>query len=234
VKPTDTAQAHICRKFERNLYHFQAGELPESEREALADHVAGCADCARRLAIEDGFLRGLKGRLGRVEAPRELRVRIGDALEKEAAPAGAWRWLRTPWLLPATAAVVLTVALIGTIPPSASIEHVERDVTVVDLKCEGAGMSLSHQRRCLNPKHRNALKVRPGLYWKIALEGELARRLATDRDIRGHRLHVVGDLHAGTRTLHLASYDDRGLDHGLTARLGPAVPDLVVRTLATP
>jgi len=129
---------------------------------------------------------------------------------------------------------VLTVALVTTIPPSAGIVHVEREVTVVDIECEDAGMSLSHQRHCLNPLHLNALRVAPDRYWNVALEGELARRLVTDREMRGHRVRVVGDLHASTRTLHLASYDDRGLDLGLTARLDPAPADRLARALPRP
>ena len=48
-----------------------------------------------------------------------------------------------------------------------------------------------------------------------------ARVLVTDRDMRGHRLHVEGALYTGIRTLHLASFTDRGTA-GLSASLLPA------------
>ena len=49
-----------CRSFREKLVHFQADELPAADRQRFQDHLDGCADCARRLEIEDQFLRGLK------------------------------------------------------------------------------------------------------------------------------------------------------------------------------
>jgi anti-sigma factor (TIGR02949 family) len=204
-------KTHLCRRFERDLFHFQAGELPEDEQRALADHVDGCPGCARRLEVEDGFLRGLKGRLGREEAPPELRVRVREALENQAAPRRSPGWLRTPWLVPAAAALLLAVLLIPAMPPWAGVMHVEREVTVVDIDCEGAGRTLEEQRLCAHPHHLNALKVGPDQYWNISLQQEAGRRLVADREMRGHRVLVTGDLYTSIRTLHVTGFADQDL-----------------------
>jgi len=231
---TDQDMDPLCRKFQRNLYHFQARELPEAEHGVLADHVAGCAGCAARLEIEDGFLRGLKGRLKRSEPPPELRVRVRQALDEGSGPSRGWDWLRTAWLVPATAAVALALLILPAMPGGAEMLHVEREVTVVDIDCERAGHCLNDQRGCEHPHHLNALKVSPGHYWHISLDQELGRRLVADRDLRGHRLRVVGELYADIRTLHVASFTDERLDSGVTAGIRPAPSDLVARALPAP
>ena len=76
----------ICDKFRRELYHLQAGELPEIEQRALTGHAEDCSGCGRLLALEDAFLRGLKNRLQRAPAPPELRARVRQALDREAVP----------------------------------------------------------------------------------------------------------------------------------------------------
>jgi hypothetical protein len=211
-----------CHKFGRNLYHFQAGELPADEHRALANHVGGCDRCRQLLELEGGFLRGLKGRLSRAEAPPDLRVRIREALDREAAPRGVSGWLRVTWLVPATLALLLGFVLIPVVPRGGRVLTVDREVTVVDIDCERAGHTLQEQRGCRHESHRNALKVGPGRYWAISLDHDLGRRLAADREARGHRLYVVGDLHTSSGTLHLASYTDRDLELDPSARLGSA------------
>ena len=197
-----------CHEFRRKLYHFQAGELPGNERRPLEEHVGRCESCARRLEFEDGFLRGLKGRLGRAQAPPELRVRVREALEREAAPRGLSGWARTAWLAPAAAALLLAFVLIPAVPRGAIILTVEREVTVVDIDCERAGRSLQEQRGCTHPHHVNALKVAPGRYWAISLDHELGRQLVSDPGMRGRQLRVSGDLYTSSGTLHLAGYSE--------------------------
>lgn len=227
-------RTHLCRRFERDLFHFQAAELPEDEQRALADHVDGCPGCARRLEVEDGFLRGLKGRLGREEAPPELRDRVREALENQAAPRRSPGWLRTPWLVPAAAALLLAVLLIPAMPPWAGVMHVEREVTVVDIDCEGAGRTLEEQRRCTHPHHLNALKVGPDQYWNVSLQQEAGRRLVTDREMRGHRILVTGDLYTSSRTLHVTGFADQDLEGSLSAAVTPAPSGIEAQQLFEP
>jgi anti-sigma factor (TIGR02949 family) len=206
----------VCRKFGRDLYHFQAGELPQGEQQALARHVDACPGCARLLEVEDSLLGGLKRRLVRTEAPPGLRVRIGEALEAGAARRGLAAWLRIPWLVPAAAALLLALVIVPAMP-TWGVARVDGEAVVVDLDCELAGYTLKQQRQCTHPRHLNALKLDGGTYWNISIDDDLGRGLVVDREMRGHRLHVVGDLYTGIRTLHLTDVHD--LDPALAARL---------------
>jgi anti-sigma factor (TIGR02949 family) len=200
-----------CRRFLRDLYHYQAGELPDAEREALARHVGACPPCAERQAFEDAFLRGLKRRLGRTLAPPGLRARVVERLRGEPAPSG---WLGAPWVLPAAASLLLALALIPALRafgPGAPV-HIVQEVTVVDFACDQAGVSLHGQRGCADPQHLNALKVSSASYWNVSLDTDASRSLVTDPGMRGHRLRVEGDLYAGIRTLRLSRFTDEGMD----------------------
>jgi hypothetical protein len=215
-----------CGRFERDLYHYQAGELSAGEGRVLADHAESCPGCARVLEIEGAFLRGLKQRLGRAEPPPELRLRVCEALDRQPAPPRVGGWLRAPWLVPAAAALLLAVVMTPQMTRPDGVVHVEREVTVVDIDCETAGRSVQDQRACTHPHHLNALRVGSDRYWNVSLDGDLGRRLAADRDMRGHRLSVVGDLYTHSRTLRLASFTVDDLEHGLSASIVSTPPEI--------
>ncbi len=201
----------MCGKFKRELYHFQAGELPEDEQAALAGHARECECCGQLLACERSFLRGLQGRLSRTAAPPELRVAIREALDREAGRFTFGAWLRAPWLIPAAAALVLSLLFV---PPLARIGNgvvpVDREVLLVDLDCDRAGLTYERQRGCTNPLHLNGFKVGPSEYWTIGLDPDSDRGPVVDRDARGHRMHVVGKLYTQMQALYLTRYTDLG------------------------
>jgi len=174
------------------------------------------------MEVEDSLLRGLKGRLGRVQAPPELQARVRQALDREPAPGRFSSWFRAPWLVPAAAALVLAVLLLPTLPQVSGALHVERVVTVVDIDCELAGRTLAEQRNCTHPHHLNALRV------AASLDQGPGSRLVADRDMRGHRLHVVGDLYAGIRTLRVTDYTDQELERDLAGLLSAPAPNALV------
>jgi anti-sigma factor (TIGR02949 family) len=221
-----------CYRFRRDLYHFQAGELPEADRRGLAEHAGDCPACARRLEVEEAFLQGLRSRLGRAGAPPALRDRVRAALDREERQGGWAGWLRVEWLVPAAAALLLAFVLIPAAPGGALVLPVDRVVTVVDLPCERAGRTLEQQRGCDDPRHFNALKVGPDRYWTISLDHELGRRLLSDRGLRGHRLRVVGDLFTASGTLHLVAVTDRSRAEATSGGRLAAEPVSAVRTAA--
>jgi len=103
----------------------------------------------------------------------------------------------------------------------AGVVHVDREVTVVDLWCDRAGLDLHLQKSCSDPSHLNALRIGPDQYWNISLDQDSGRELAVDHDMRGHVLRVEGDLYTGIRTLHLSGFTDLGVT-GLSAAVLPA------------
>ena len=103
----------------------------------------------------------------------------------------------------------------------AGVVHVDREVTVVDLRCDRAGLALHRQKSCRDPNHLNALRIGPDQYWSISLDQDSGRDLAVDHEMRGHVLRVEGDLYTGIRTLHLSGFTDLGVSR-LSAGLMPA------------
>ncbi len=233
MKDEVTKKTVSCDKFRRDLYHLQAGELPEAEQLALAGHAEDCLCCGQLLAFEEAFLRGLKRRLSRAAAPPELRASVREALDREAVPVTFGAWLRAPWLIPAAAALVLALLLVPALTRiGRGVVPVEREVTLVDLDCDRAGLTFEQQRRCTDPRHLNAFKIGPAKYWTIGVDPESDRALVVDRDARGHQLHVVGNLYTNIRTLHVTSHTDQGAV-GLSTDLQP-VSRLAARVLPDP
>jgi anti-sigma factor (TIGR02949 family) len=202
-----------CQTFERQLYHFQAGELPDADRAALAAHAADCVECGHRLAIEDAFLGALKARLQRTSAPPDLRDRVRAALRAEGPRGRTPVWRRPPWLVPLLASGLLAaglVAISGSVGSPPGSLPVDRDVLVVDLECDRAGAALDDQRACDEPQHLNALKVGNERYWNVSMDQDGFRHLVIDPAWRGHRLRVRGDLFTRIRTVRLTDFEDLG------------------------
>lgn len=209
-----------CHTFKDLLVHFQADEIPEAQRLELHAHLDACPDCARRLEVEDGFLRALRTRLVRAPLPPGLETRVRAALRAESAQApSGFAWLRRPWVAATAAAVLLTVLLIPGIDDlrpqrvdAAAVMRVAQEVVVVDLDCARAGRTLEQQRGCGHRRHLNALRTDDGTYWNISQDHPASRELLLDRDMRGHRIRVEGDYFPGIHTVLLSHHQDLGLN----------------------
>ncbi|HKQ60900.1 MAG TPA: hypothetical protein VJS92_06395, partial [Candidatus Polarisedimenticolaceae bacterium] len=105
----------------------------------------------------------------------------------------------------AAAALLVGVTLLtwGVHGGRASLQVV-REAVLVDEQCDRAGHGYAEQRRCHDPRHANALRVAPGVYWRIA------GALRDDVSGRGRRLHVEGELDRGSRTLRLTAFRELG------------------------
>ena len=57
-------------------------ELARSELALVRAHLETCAACAGEFAFEEGVLKTVKEKLGRVSVPDELRQRIEQMLEQ--------------------------------------------------------------------------------------------------------------------------------------------------------
>lgn len=98
-----------CREARSHLLARQRGTLPLPTEHAVAEHVAGCVECARAEAIDRELSRVLEERLPQHPAPLALKRRLAaQYAARPVAPA------RRRWLAPiAAAAVVVLVVSIG-------------------------------------------------------------------------------------------------------------------------
>jgi len=202
-----------CGLFRSKLYHFQADELPADERGALQAHLSACPGCARLLEVEDGLLRGLKGRLRRATPPAGLEDRIRESLRVQATR--AWP-ARVPWLAAVAASLLLAALLVpalGRFPAlaEAGVVRVDELVMLVDRACDKAGRTLEQQRKCRARDHVNVFKTGDGSYWMINLNRPEVVALAHEPELRGHRFEVRGELYSKIGTVQIDAFRDLGL-----------------------
>lgn len=99
-----------CEEVRTRLGAYLDGELAEAERPLLRDHVAGCADCAPKLAALERLRDRIRRAAPRHRAPEALRSQIRSAIRQEEAahtPAA----LRAPGWLAYAASILLAVAI---------------------------------------------------------------------------------------------------------------------------
>jgi len=193
------------------LRRFLAGELAGDEKDAVADHAATCAACARRLEGLRAEQRAFEGQVSfdRFSAGVERAVRVPQGTAKPA----ALRWWKRPTSAASFAgmfglgAVAATVALIVTAQP------------------------LFEQIRVRNAAdaalHRNNLKGGgPQMAIRIAAPDDGPQRTAAETAIeplvRGERLRI-GVRPGGRRYLFSVSIDDKGVVTALYPETGVSV-----------
>jgi anti-sigma factor (TIGR02949 family) len=118
-----------CHEAEAFRQAFVDGELAGVDREALERHLAGCAACMRQARLEGRFKAAVRAHLPRPEVPFALRQRLHVALAAQPIAPRRWpEWASARALMPAAAAVVLLVAIAGTVrrSHSAVLEQAER------------------------------------------------------------------------------------------------------------
>ena len=98
-----------CTEFGAWLHPYVDGELSVGETAAADAHVATCVTCAALVRRERG-LRQLLGRQPREAAPAELRARVAASMRHDVRRKLAWR---AAWALPAVAAVVAVIIVVG-------------------------------------------------------------------------------------------------------------------------
>ena len=98
----------------------------------------------------------------------------------------------------------------GFLPFSGGPVDLRADVTLVDLDCDRAGKTHADQRRCMHPRHLNAVKMDDGRYWMIHADRQTNRDLLFDREARGHRMRIRGNFHVATQTVDLVRVRDLG------------------------
>lgn len=127
------------------LIAYLRGELAESDRRSVADHLAACSECAR--AAED-FQRILSN-LGS-SLPEPLRVHWGayraelrEKLEARRRSWG-WQWLRRPLPLALSAAAAGVLLILG-VPSWISGPHVNGDLASLEETVVASRLDLLRQ-----------------------------------------------------------------------------------------
>ncbi len=98
-----------CDEAHRRLDAFLDGELGESDRTDLRDHIAGCAECRAEIAKLEQLREGIRQSAPVYCAPAVLRSQIRAALRREGATAPAVA--RGPGWLAFAASILIAVAV---------------------------------------------------------------------------------------------------------------------------
>ena len=69
-----------CEDVLRRLDAYLDRELSEKEMQLVHEHLESCVTCAREVGFEGRVLAELKGKVRRVEMPREVAERISKML----------------------------------------------------------------------------------------------------------------------------------------------------------
>jgi anti-sigma factor RsiW len=121
-----------CGEADAFIRAYVDGELAGVDREGVERHLVACPTCGRRMHVEARFKAAVRAHLPRPEVPFELRRRVQEALASQPIAPRRWltlpAWLSYPRLVPAAGAVLLLVAITGTVrrSQSAVLEQAER------------------------------------------------------------------------------------------------------------
>lgn len=206
-----------CERLSERLVPLLDGALEEGELATVAEHLAACPRCARRVELERAFDRALRARLRRSEAPEGLAARVQAALAREAPTVreSPWRWARATGSAAAAAAILLALLVLPLVgsgparpPGSAGPAWLVREAVVVDAVCDGAGLSFERQRACRDEGHLNGLRCADGRTWAVVLTDGKLRTLVLDPRLRGRRLVIEGEFHPASGSVRVARWSE--------------------------
>jgi hypothetical protein len=141
-----------CAEIKDRTIDYLYGELPEGERTAFDQHLAGCQSCRAEVGALQGTLQQARAAVKLTDEPPPARVRVAVMEAARAAVASAplaaraavprpelkaraekgggfWAWLRGPWLMPlagAAAAVAIFVMVRGVILKPGGLPEMQR------------------------------------------------------------------------------------------------------------
>jgi anti-sigma factor RsiW len=102
-----------CAEADTFIHSYVDGELAGVDRDSYERHLLECDACSHACRLQGRFKAAVRGHLGRPPLPSGLRLRIEDALAAAPAIKRRWIWQTYPRLVPAAAAAVVLVAVLG-------------------------------------------------------------------------------------------------------------------------
>src|SRR5947209_6528562 len=100
-----------CDEVRPRLDAYLDGELPETERAGLRDHLQDCPDCGPEIAAIERLRNAIRRSAPVHRAPEALRSQIRFAVRREAAASAPAAELRAPGWLAYAASILLAVAV---------------------------------------------------------------------------------------------------------------------------
>jgi anti-sigma factor RsiW len=110
-----------CGEADSFIPAYCDGELAGVDREQVERHLATCEPCAVKSRLQARFKAAVRAHLPPPQVPMALRMRIREALDSHEIAPRRWPWLAYPRLVPAAAAVLLLLAITGTVRQSQSM-----------------------------------------------------------------------------------------------------------------
>jgi anti-sigma factor (TIGR02949 family) len=234
-----------CPEATATVQAYIDGELDGVDRESIERHLVGCPGCSRRVHVQTRFRAAVRAHLHRPEVPFTLRRRIEEALVEQPIAPRRWpAWMSLPRIVPAAAAVLLIVAITGTVRRSHDSMVIEQAATMattqmpMDVTGDCGSIASWFRGRLGFPVHAPALGSgancqggrlvnvgeRPAAYLVYLLsDGHRVTFLVfdpRDQPIESRERRVVNgrEIYLGTGPgISTAAYRDRGLGYVVTA-----------------
>jgi len=233
-----------CADADSFIHAYVDGELAGVDRNSYEQHLLQCDTCSHACRLQGRFKAAVRGHLGRPALPPHLTQRIHETLALAPAIRRRYIWHAYPRLVPAAAAAVVLVAVLGAARSHRSplvfeqalrTYHAAMPMDVVDSNCLSIANWFRGKVDFAVPCPRNAQAIqgarlvnvqdRFGAY--LVYQGPSGHRVtmmvfsAEDEPLDGPRRRVLGDrdVYFGSgRGASTAAYRDRdGLVHVMTS-----------------
>ena len=232
-----------CADADSFIHAYVDGELAGVDRDSYEQHLLQCDTCSHSCRLQGRFKAAVRGHLGRPQLPPHLKQRIEEALALAPAIRRRFIWHTYPRLVPAAAAAVVLVAVLGAARSHRSplvmeqalrTYHAAMPMDVVDSNCSSIANWFRGKVDFAVPCPRNARAIqgarlvnvqdRFGAYLVYQAPGGHRVTLMVfneDEPLDGPRRRVLADrdVYFGSgRGASTAAYRDRdGLVHVVTA-----------------
>src|SRR5205823_5507567 len=102
-----------CAEADAFIHAYVDGELAGVDRDSYEQHLLECDACSHACRLQGRFKAAVRGHLARPAVPVALRMRIEQAIGNAPPIRRVWIWSSYPRLVPAAAAAVVMVAILG-------------------------------------------------------------------------------------------------------------------------
>jgi anti-sigma factor RsiW len=102
-----------CGEADAFTHAYVDGELAGTDRTSYEQHLLECDACSRACRLQARFKAALRGHLSRQEVPATFRVRLDHAIASAPPIRRRWIWDTYPRLMPAAAAALILVVILG-------------------------------------------------------------------------------------------------------------------------